>query len=143
MGTRATYVFREEYVDEGKIKYQDYGMIYTQFDGYPDGVPMTFVDFLNSGRLGNGIGALKEDEIFFNGVGCMMAQLIAKFKDGPGQLYLSPLKHRGHSWEDYLYTFIYNESTKVLRVRVQSNGKSKRKLFEGTLTEYIKEYGED
>lgn len=138
MGTRATYLFRERYNHEGTKKYQDYGLIYTQFDGYPDGVPYDFVDYLNSGKVVNGIGS--DDGLVFNGMGCLMASLIAKFKDGPGGLYMSPIKHRGNSWENYLYTIILDWESKELSIIVYGNGDRKKKIFEGTLPEYLEHF---
>jgi hypothetical protein len=78
MGTRST------------IKFYDNGTylctIYTEIDGYLSGVGQQIKDFIKSKKFVNGVGA---DKNVFNGAGCFVAQYIAKYKDGPGNIYIA------------------------------------------------------
>ena len=78
IGTRSIVCIKD---DNGK----KIAEIYKQFDGYPEGWGAELQEFINSGKMVNGIGA---DQNVFNGIGCFAAQLIAKFKDGAGGIYL-------------------------------------------------------
>lgn len=81
MGTRATFLFTD-----GE---NDLISLYTQFDGYPEGVPLGFVKFLKNISVENGIPPGAELFSIANGYGCLVLQLIAKFKNRPGTLYLA------------------------------------------------------
>lgn len=81
MGTRSlTFVYDE---DGKKIV-----NMYRQYDGYPSGHGKDLAEFLEPITMVNGIGTIKA--AIANGPGCLAAQLVAHFKDGPGGIYLAP-----------------------------------------------------
>lgn len=82
MGTRSLTRFFDS--DDKEI-----ACVYQQFDGYPSGVGKEIADFVLSGALVNGI-PVGDKRKLFNGMGCLAAQFVAKFKDEPGGLYLYP-----------------------------------------------------
>lgn len=140
MGTRSTYRIRESYKSEdGKVKFQNLGLVYVQYDGYPDGHPLDTAEWLASGTVVNGIGMDDDKRLVFNGAGCLAAQMVARMKKGAGGVYLNPLSSRGKSWEDYLYDIVVDEDRKITFI-AYSNGKRPYKIFEGTPEEFVKKY---
>lgn len=95
MGTRATV-----HIYEGT---EHLVSLYKQFDGYTSGLGAELAEFVLSGKLVNGIPGVSNEKgpLYFNGAGCFTAALIAKLKDGPGNLYVIPDKN---SSEEYNYT---------------------------------------
>lgn len=133
MGTRSTTLFIETYKDEsGKQKKNKIVVMYRQFDGYPSGHGQELAEFLSKGKLVNGMGM--DDNIVFNGMGCLTAQVVAHFKDGAGGIYLQT-NDKG-CWEEFRYQVIGDFDTKELIIKVFSSGKSKP-IFEGTPTEML------
>jgi len=75
--------------------------MYRQMDGYPSGHGLELAEFLAPITIVNGIG--DGNAIVANGAGCLAAQIVAHFKDGPGGIYLHrPNKHMD-CWQDYEY----------------------------------------
>ena len=102
MGTRSlTYVYG------GDRKSKPLVCMYRQFDGYPSGHGQELIDFLKPIKLVNGLG-LEEKPKVANGMGCLAAQLIANFKDGPGQFYLYEPELNQDAWQDYEYHIFEN-----------------------------------
>lgn len=64
--------------------------IYYQYDGYPESLGKTLVEFAKSGILTNGI-PLGDRKKYFNGMGCFAAALIAELKDDAGGVYIYPV----------------------------------------------------
>ena len=54
-----------------------------------------------------------------NGMGCLAAQLVAEFKDGPGQFYLEPVTAK-ECGQDYEYHIYSNGPT--FRIKVVNKG---------------------
>ena len=79
MGTRSTTRF---YNHEGKLLLA----IYKQYDGYTSGWGQDLINFIKSGKFGNGIG-MNSPEIFFNGYSDFVLQVITHFKIGCGGIY--------------------------------------------------------
>ena len=141
MGTRSlTYVYDEQ--GEKIIN------LYRQFDGYPTGHGQELGEFLSSGSMVNGL-RLGADEKFFNGMGCMAAQLIAHFKKESGGFYLYPTSAEDCG-QDYEY-HIYNDngllSGSKFRIKIMNCGwnvfgmtqdETYEPLFEGNLEQFIK-----
>ena len=138
MGTRSTFRVIETWKGpEDKLKQNKIALMYVQFDGYPEGHPMETAEWLSTGQMVNGIG-MDHKGLIFNGAGCLAAQLVAKYKDGPGGAYLYPMAHRGHSGEDYLYDIIVDFDTKSIRFKAFENyGKRPKKIFDGTPADFV------
>jgi hypothetical protein len=138
MGTRSLTTFIDTYEKkDGKQGKTKIVTMYRQFDGYPDGHGMELADFLNKGKMVNGIG-LDETELVYNGMGCLAAQAIAHFKDGPGNFYL----YRGgtiNCWEEYRYEVINNGVRNPLILRCYDVYK-KKWIFSGTPAEFIEKF---
>ena len=138
MGTRSLTKVIETWTDEktNKLKKQTLVCMYRQMDGYPSGMGSDLVEFLNSGKLVNGI-SLAETERVFNGMGCLAAQLVAHFKNGAGGYYLYPTNVK-NAWQEYEYEIIQHENEpiklKVIEVGYMHKGKyckGKRTLYLG------------
>jgi hypothetical protein len=83
--------------------------MYRQFDGYVSGHGQELAEFLMNGTLVNGYS--KTDEIQFNGMGCLAAQLIVNFKKGVGGFYIYPVDC-GDCWQEYEY-HVYEDKVVV------------------------------
>jgi hypothetical protein len=81
--------------------------MYRQFDGYTSGHGRELAEFLLSGKMTNGIPVgVKEN--FFNGMGCLAAQLVGSFKKESGGFYLYPLDCTD-CWQEYEYHVYENK----------------------------------
>jgi hypothetical protein len=135
MGTRSlTYVY-----DENCEKIIN---LYRQFDGYPTGHGAELAEFLNSGRVVNGLDGMGK-ELQFNGSGCLAAQLVAHFKKESGGFYLHPVtvEDCGQDYEYHVYT------GDEIRVKImdcgwnvfgQTQDDTYEPLFEGNITQFKK-----
>ena len=138
MGTRSLTRVIETYTDRNnKVVKQKLLTMYRQYDGYPSGMGMDLANFLESGKVVNGIGA--DSGRVFNGAGCLAAQLVAEMKEGPGNIYVYPINARDCG-EEYEYHIIVDFDTKEVILKcievgyVNSKGKyvnGKKVLFEG------------
>lgn len=81
--------------------------MYRQFDGYPEGHGQELADFLKDTAIVNGM-SLTETRTIFNGMDCLAASIIAKFKYGPGGIYLSSYKNSARG-EEYIYIVFKHE----------------------------------
>ena len=134
MGTRSlTFVY-----DESGKKIIN---MYRQFDGYPTGHGAELAEFLNSGRMVNGL-RLGADEKFFNGMGCLAAQLVAHFKQESGGFYMYSVDQKDCG-QDFEYHIMYDDGT--LKIKVYNCGvnffgltqdDTYEPIFEGSLTEF-------
>lgn len=137
MGTRSLTHFISTWTDEktNKVKSNKIVTMYRQYDGYPSGHGIQLAEFIAQGKMVNGIGA-SEKQLVFNGMGCLAAQVVAHFKEGPGNIYL----HRGgttNCWEEYRYEVIHNEDTNELTFKcIEVHGKVKV-LYEGTVSGFL------
>jgi len=92
--------------------------MYRQYDGYPSCHGRELADFLSSITLVNGLSS-DEDRVVANGMGCLAAQMISKFKDGPGGIYITSPELNQDSWQDYGYhvfadkVFVRNPDTVI------------------------------
>jgi len=102
MGTRSlTFVYESHRTNIGQMVHEPIINMYRQYDGYPTGHGAELAEFLSSGSMTNGL-RLGANERFFNGMGCLAAQLVANFKDGAGQFYLHPVVQQSCG-QDYEY----------------------------------------
>jgi hypothetical protein len=96
MGTRSlTYVY------EGKKEdwVLPFVCMYRQFDGYPTGHGAELAEFLNSGKVANGMN-------------CLAAQLIVNFKKDTGGIYLYPPRLKQDCWQEYEY-HVWEDTVRV------------------------------
>ena len=108
MGTRSLTFVYEKY---GQIQKPVVNM-YRQFDGYPTGHGAELAEFLNGGRLVNGLIATETvDEAVYNGMGCLAASMVAHFKQTPGSFYIHPVDITDCG-QDYEY-HVYDKSGKL------------------------------
>jgi hypothetical protein len=145
MGTRSlTRVFKT-YKDEKKNKQVKVQLVnmYRQYDGYPSGHGSELAEFLNGGKVVNGIG-VDEKQTVFNGAGCLAAQMIAHFKDGAGGFYIYPITAKDCG-QEYEYEIIVDFDTKEITLKcievgyIDSKGNyknGKKVLFEGSPSKY-------
>jgi hypothetical protein len=145
MGTRSLTHFIERYKEvskdkrrKPKVKDTEIVVMYRQYDGYPSGHGIQLAEFLSKGRLVNGISAT-ENELVFNGMGCLTAQVVANFKEGAGNIYLHTAGTKD-CWEEYDYYVIGDDETKELTLKCVGYGG--KVLFEGTPKEFIEQLEE-
>jgi len=147
MGTRAlTFVYQG---DTPIIN------MYRQYDGYPTGHGRELADFLAPFTVVNGL-TKGQDHKVANGMGCLAAQLIAHFKDGPGGFYIHPVTDTecGQDYEYHVYqsteVMPFGEGEPPLRVRIMDRGcnlfgltmsDTNAALFDGTVQEFAEYCG--
>ena len=141
MGTRSLTTFIEKWKVQNTQKTKTVKIVtmYRQYDGFPTSHGMELAEFLRRGKLVNGIN-LADEGVIFNGMGCLAAQCIAHFKDGPGNFYL----HRGGEkdcGEEYRYEVIFNNDNKTLTLKCIDvyGGKC---LFEGNPKDFVTKFKE-
>jgi hypothetical protein len=138
MGTRSLTRVIETWNDEktSKLKKQTLVCMYRQMDGYPSGMGSDLAEFLNSGKIVNGISSAETERVF-NGMGCLAAQMVAHFKDGAGGYYLYPT-NVGKVWQEYEYEIIQHEGEE-LKLKVIEVGyiNDKGKYCKGKKTLYF------
>lgn len=145
MGTRSLTTFIERWNDEttGKKKQVKIVTMYRQMDGYPEGHGIDLADFLAGGTVVNGlpVGVITGEDktLYFNGMGCLSAQVIGHFKTNSGGIYL----HRGgttNCWEQYKYEVIVDEDNpKEILLRCY-DVYDRKWIFEGSPKDFVKKY---
>lgn len=124
MGTRSLTRFIEKYEDGTK----EVVTMYKQYDGYPSGFGVELSEFLSKGKVVNGISSY--DDVVFNGMGCLAAQVVSEFKSGPGGIYLEAPGTKDVG-EEYVYEITLDSTTNELTIRCIEVWPGKT-LFEGT-----------
>jgi hypothetical protein len=137
MGTRSlTRVIETWKDDDGKQKQEMLVTMYRQFDGYPEGHGQELAEFLNSGKVVNGLG-MDEKQRVFNGAGCMAAQMISHFKgDSAGGIYIYPNSTKD-AWQNYEYHVLVDFDSKDVTLTCYQSGKRKKQLFKGSPDKFI------
>jgi len=137
MGTRSlTRVIETWKDDDGKQKKEMLVTMYRQFDGYPEGHGHELAEFLNSGKVVNGLG-MDEKQKVFNGAGCMAAQMISHFKgDSAGGIYIYPNSTKD-AWQNYEYHVLVDFDSKDVTLICYESGKRKKQLFKGSPDKFI------
>ena len=123
MGTRSNTVFVN-----GKTRILN---IYRQFDGYPSGHGLELALCLAGYTLVNGYG--EANQATANGIGCLAAFVVSRFKTKTGGIYIAPIKS---TINDYTY-IVRGDSCKPengLKITVCEFGK---KIFTGNLNQFI------
>ena len=129
MGTPALTIFKDE-------KGQEIAVMYTHNDGYLQGYGKKLVEFLQGMKLTNGIPFVAPGEKFANGMNCLAAQVIAKFKDRVGDVYLWPVGKRDIG-EDYIYEVSGKEGEEVHVIAIKLHGDKSGILFSGKASEVL------
>jgi hypothetical protein len=138
MGTRSVTRFIEKIEDSKTKKVAENVIcaIYQQFDGYPSGVGLEIAEFLKEFELVNGMSGDRTLGKIANGIGCLSAQFIAKFKTEAGNLYMTSPDDR----QAYNYDIIVGWGAKPTKpiIRVDMYDENGKKVtFEGTPEEFI------
>ena len=142
MGTRSLTHVIQTYMDGEKEKTTPIMTMYRQYDGYPSGMGVELAEFLNGGEMVNGIGWGQTN--VFNGAGCLAAQLVAHFKNGPGGFYLRKPMSK-NCGEEFVYEVYAGHHSKDIKLRVFEVGymgkkgyiDKRRELFTGTPKEFL------
>ena len=89
MATRSLVRFakREEGVSFSEHPEKIEVQVYKHYDGYPSGHPVALAEFLKEFKIVNGL-PYGDDSKMANGLGCLAAQYVAAFKEGPGDIYI-------------------------------------------------------
>lgn len=124
MGTRSLTVF---YDSVAKHK-QEIAVLYGQWDGGPESHGCELAAFLRDIRPTEG----RVDGKTANGIHCLAAQVIAHFKNEPGNFYLYPAGARGMGEE-----FIYIVTIQELTIRVLVEDDHQKTLFRGDATAFF------
>ena len=131
MGTRSlTFVYDED----GRTIIS----MYRQYDGYPSGHGKDLAEFLEPITMVNGIG-ISEARKIANGSGCLAAQLVAHFKDGPGGIYLEPTTavDCGQDYEYHIATRGEGAGLTITCHRIEDLRPFRRKkIFDGSIEEF-------
>lgn len=131
MGTRSLTKF---YCGTDKSTRTPIVTVYRQFDGYLSGHGLELAKFLKNKRIVNGLGG--DDTDVANGTGCLAAQFIKEFKDGPGGIYIML---PGDHWQEYEYRVFVDETEQTITVKAYDlygkNGRT-RLLFSGNPVEF-------
>lgn len=130
MGTRSlTFVYDED----GRTIIS----MYRQYDGYPSGHGKDLAEFLEPITMVNGIGMT--EAVIANGPGCLAAQLVAHFKDGPGGIYLKPTT-AVDCGQDYEYHIAPHGEGAGLTITCHSieglRPFRRKKIFDGSIEEF-------
>ena len=133
MGTRSlTFVYDKD----GKKLIN----MYRQYDGYPSGHGKDLAEFLEPIVMTNGIGMT--EAVIANGPGCLAAQLVAHFKDGPGGIYLEPTTATSCG-QDYEYHIRPHGAGAEITIECFDAGGGyegaplrRKKLFDGGVAEF-------
>ena len=90
MATRAIIRLaeREEGVTFSEHPDAIHTQIYHHYDGYPEYLGVRLSEYLRDFKVVNGIGRKDEEQKLANGLGCLSAQIVSKFKNGPGGVYV-------------------------------------------------------
>ena len=140
MGTRSlTFVYSESKSGEAAERIVN---MYRQYDGYPTGHGAELAEFLNSGRVVNGINGIGKERQF-NGMGCLAAQMIANFKQSAGGFYIHPVVQQSCG-QDYEYHILNVDGEFKIEVYYcgcnmfgMSSDYESEVIFSGSLPEFI------
>ena len=109
---------REEGVSFSEIPERTIVDIYHHWDGYPEGLGVTLGWYLSGKKIVNGLGNKDNEDLVYNGIGCLAASLVAYLKDGPGNVYIEP--RESHGWIDYYY-YIWGDEGKSIYISIFSD----------------------
>ena len=121
MATRAmiSIARREEGVSFSEEPQKTIVDIYHHWDGYPEGLGVTLASYLDNKKIVNGISSKDDEDLVYNGMGCLAASVVAYLKDGPGNVYIEGRDQ--HNWIDYRY-YIWGNTDKGIWISIFSDG---------------------
>ena len=129
MGTRSlTRVFEKWEDTKGKEQRQPIVCMYRQYDGYISGHGQDLAQFLEHFTIVNGIG-LDDKRKIANGMGCLAAQLIAHFKDCPGNIYLYATDVKD-CWQEYEYEIEKTKGKLIITIYGNTKWDEKKDKYE-------------
>ena len=139
MATRAmiSIAKREEGVSFSKIPEKTIVDIYHHWDGYPEGLGVTLGWYLSGSKIVNGISSRDNEDLIFNGMGCMAASIVAHLKDGPGNVYIEP--RDSHGWIEYHY-YIWGDVGKSIYISIFDGDEC---IFVGEPEDLLDKYDEN
>ena len=111
--------------------------MYRQYDGYMSGHGHDLAHFLEDFKIVNGLGLRDEQIRVANGMGCLAAQLIAHFKDRPGDIYIYH-PDAEDCGEEFTYT-IYEKEGKIYIRAYDVWGK--KVIFDGSPEDMLEKIG--
>ena len=103
MGTRSNTIFFD-----GRHKVLN---MYRQFDGYVSGHGKELALCLAGYTIVNGFG--ESNQTTANGMGCLAAFVVSRFKKHTGNIYLAPMNDGGND-----YTYLIKMTKKGLKITV-------------------------
>ena len=106
MSTRSLTIFED--------RQQEIAVLYRQSDGYPSGHGRELAEFLAGFVLTDGFGERRQG--LANGMECLAAWVVARFKRETGEFYLMPAGTRS-TGEMYRYV-VYQGATNLPQVQV-------------------------
>ena len=129
MGTRSLTVLQDH---DGK----EIAVLYRQMDGYPSGHGAELAKYLKPFTVVNGFGPGAKRGKMANGMPCLAAQLVAKFKQEVGHFYLYPARTRDCG-EEYVYTVGLKDGRVHLECRTADyGGEPGHLLYSGPAAEW-------
>jgi len=117
MATRASIKFLDK---EGNF----IANVYHHYDGYPQYLGIELLE-ITKNPIVNGLSGNTNLGECFNGMGCLVASVVAMLKTTPGGVYLYSEKDFGNVGEDYLYKVVEaNERGKVFITMSEDDGRT-------------------
>lgn len=133
MGTRSLTVFKD-----GK---SEIVVMYRQMDGYPSEHGKDLANFFKNIHMVCGLVWGDERKVA-NGIGCLAAQVVAHFKEGPGDFYLHKARTRNIG-EEYIYIITgKNGEQPVMEIFTDVYEKKPRQIFKGTGQQFLDNFDE-
>ena len=109
--------------------------VYKHYDGYPSGHPVDLAKFLDGFSIVNGLG--QNTHKVSNGLGCLAAQYVAAFKEGPGDIYIENPDTQ-HTDIEYI-TYVWGDDGKSIWMSI-FDVYDEECIFVGTPLELINKY---
>ena len=139
MATRAQVRFasREEGVTFSEHPERVEVQVYKHYDGYPQGHPVALAEFLKGFNIVNGVPFGVDNSRMANGLGCLAAQYVAAFKEGPGDIYIENPDTQ-HGDIEYV-TYVWGDDGKGIWISIFDTYE-KKCIFVGKPQELIDKY---
>ena len=95
--------------------------VYHHYDGYPQYLGAKLLE-LTEGQMTDGLSGNRSLGEHFNGMGCLVASVVAILKTAPGNVYLYSEKDFGNVGEDYLYEVAEHNDGNGVFITISDNG---------------------